>query len=144
MWMTRTHNPLTATFGRQLDRLFQEAFDEVGVPTFGPGGFPALNVWDDGDNLNAEAEVPGMKLEDIEIYVVGNELSLKGQRVIDRGENDTFHRRERFTGRFERSVTLPVKVDAENVKATLRDGVLSIALPKAPEARARKIEVRSA
>ncbi len=108
------------------------------------GTFPAVNIWEDGDALYAEAEIPGVRSEDLEMYAVGNELTIKGQRTARQGENLTYHRQERGAGEFTRIVTLPVEVDAEKVEANLCNGVLTITMPKAAAARARKITVKKA
>ncbi len=105
--------------------------------------FPALNIWEDGDHLFAEAELPGMGMDDIELFVVGSELTIKGQRKAMDDQNANYHRRERGVGEFCRTVTLPVEIDANKVEATLKNGVLTISLPKAEAARPRKISVRS-
>lgn len=103
--------------------------------------FPAVNVWEDGNNLYAEAELPGVKSEDLDIAVMGNELTIKGKRPEQAAEEAAYHRRERGAGEFSRVLRLPVEVSAEGVQAALHDGVLSLTLPKAPSARPRKIEV---
>jgi HSP20 family protein len=106
--------------------------------------FPALNVWEDTDNLYAEAELPGVKSEDVDVAVMGNELSIKGKRQEQAAGEAAPHRRERGVGDFSRVLRLPVEVSADGVKAILRDGVLFITLPKAPSAKPRKIEVSAA
>lgn len=132
----------------ELNRAFDDAFGEF----FGRGGertatrgqgYPAVNVWEDEEKLYAEAEIPGLKLEDLEILVRGNELTLKGERKRVEQEGVTFHRRERGTGSFCSVVALPVDVDVDKVEAVLENGVLTIQLPKATSARARKIAVKA-
>lgn len=129
---------------QEIDRLFE------GVTTPFNGGFfrtaeafPAVNMWEDGDCLYAEAEVPGVAMTDMEVNVVGDELSIKGQRKPAKGENFTYHRQERGTGEFARFVTLPMPVNAEKVEAVLKEGVLTITLPKAETAKPRRIEVKT-
>jgi len=126
---------------REMDELFG-SFVRGGA--FGATGAPAVNVLDVGDALAVEAEVPGVRMEDLEIFAVGNELTIKGRRPAFEGRNVVFHRQERGTGEFSRVVTLPVDVDAERVEAVMRDGVLSIRLPKAETAKPRKITVKTA
>lgn len=104
--------------------------------------YPAVNVWEEGDNLFAEAEVPGLSMEDIEVLVVNNELTIKGNRRAAADDNPNYHRRERGVGEFCRTLSLPVDIDANKVEATLKNGVLTIRLPKAESARPRKINVR--
>jgi HSP20 family protein len=103
--------------------------------------FPAVNVWEDGEQLWAEAEVPGLKTEDVDISVAGDELTIRGRRPEPDAQATSFHRRERGAGDFSRTLRLPYEVEAEGVEATLRDGVLTIKLPKAASARPRKIQV---
>ncbi len=127
---------------REMDRLFQDWMPGDGN-FFRPSVFPAVNVWESGDTLYAEAEIPGVTMEDIEVSVVGDELSIKGTRKPMPEGDYTFHRQERGTGEFCRFVTLPMPVNAEKVEAVLKDGVLSITLPKAEEAKPKKINVRT-
>jgi|YNPNPStandDraft_1061719.scaffolds.fasta_scaffold151672_1 HSP20 family protein len=128
---------------REMDRLL----DEFGLGSWrmpwDTAPYPALNIWDDGDAFCVEAELPGVRQEDIEVYAVGNELTIKGRRVEPEGSQRTYHRQERGTGEFARVVTLPAEVDAEKVEANLKDGVLTLRLPKAESARPRKIVVKT-
>lgn len=141
LYLNRNHmNPLdilNGNFDRLLQGVARPLFDE---PTLRP--FPALNVWEDGDRLMAEAELPGLRLEDIEVLVVGNELTIKGRRPTPAEIKGSVHRQERGVGEFARTITLPVEIDAEKVEATLKNGVLTVLLPKAEPAKARKIAVR--
>lgn len=105
---------------------------------------PAVNVWENGDVLTVELEVPGLNRDQVDISVVGGELSIKIERTEIEQEGVTYHRRERPVGSFTRLLRLPAEVDAEQVEAELRDGVLTISLPKAEIAKPRKIEVASA
>lgn len=130
----------------EFDRIFSDLTRYVPASASAAVGrdFPALNVWDSEQELFAEAEVPGLKQEDLEIYVVGNELTLRGNRPASEPAGGTFHRRERGTGKFSRIVRLPVEVDSSRVQANLRNGVLELRLPKAEAAKPRKIEVQIA
>jgi HSP20 family protein len=116
----------------------------IASPRFAAGRvFPALNIWEQGDELFAEAEIPGVKSEHLEISVVGNELTIKGQRQDAAEDGAAYHRRERGVGAFTRVVRLPFEVDTARVQATLRDGILLVTLPKADSAKPRKIQVTS-
>jgi HSP20 family protein len=140
--MNRLQKLLTVTpfDDRFFDSAFRQLFDLPSMQT----PFPALNLWEDGDKLIAEAEVPGLKLEDIELLAVGTELTIKGRRPEINEPNVSVHRHERGVGEFSRTITLPMQIDSGKVEATLRDGVLTIVLPKAEPARARKIPVKPA
>lgn len=106
--------------------------------------FPALNVYEDDANVYAEAELPGLRLEDLDVSIISNELTIKGKRQINIAEGVTPLRRERLVGEFERTIELPMDIDVERVEASLHNGVLVITLPKAKAAQARKIQVRGA
>lgn len=138
-------NPNTG-FRNELDRFFSDFFvDLAGKQAPGQlASFPPLNVWEDGDNLFVEAELPGMTMDDLEVLIEDNDLSIKGSRKVETTEDVNFLRRERGTGTFTRTVRLPIAIDTEHVEATLREGVLKIKLPKAAEARPRRIEVKAA
>lgn len=107
--------------------------------------YPGVNVWEDGDNAFVEAELPGMSMDDIEVDVMGNEVTIKGERKIpDPPQNGVYRRRERPQGAFSRMLTLPWEIDAEHVEAKLHDGVLTVRLPKSESAKPRKIKVQAA
>lgn len=106
------------------------------------GWNPALDVFQDKDNVYVKAELPGMKKEEIEISLHEGTLSIGGERKHEeeKKSGDTF-RSERYFGRFHRSVTLPTAVDTTKVKATYKDGILSVTLPKSEEAKPKQIQV---
>lgn len=140
---------MVAMMRRELDpfRMLRTAVDRLveESPFFAQRqAFPALNVWEDNDALYVEAELPGVTAENIEASVIGRELTIKGRRSMELPESVTLHRRERGTGEFTRTVTLPIDVDAQQVRATLREGIFTVTLPKSPAAKTRKIAVQSA
>ncbi len=106
------------------------------------GWSPALDVFDDQDNFVVKVELPGMKKEDINLSLHDGVLTISGERKSEREnkEGETF-RSERYFGRFQRSVTLPMAVDANKVSASYKDGVLAVALAKAEEAKPKQIAV---
>lgn len=107
-------------------------------PTF----FPSLNVWEEGETIKVEAEVPGVKLEDIEVSFDNGELTLKGEKKFESKENVPVHRRERLYGTFSRTLTMPWEIVADKVTADLKDGILTISLPKAEASKPRKVAVK--
>jgi HSP20 family protein len=131
----------------EVDRLFTNVLTHptvTGAARLVSGrGFPAVNVWEDSENLFMEAEVPGLKADDLDITVVGDELTLKGQRPEESQTDSAFHRRERGVGSFTRVVRLTSEVDADKVHAALNDGVLLLTLPKVEVAKPRKIQVKT-
>jgi HSP20 family protein len=129
-------------FQHEMNRLFDRWGEDRG-PAFGTAAFPPVNLWEGGDALLLEAELPGLKLEDLEIYVTGNnQLTIKGERKPVAPEKALQHRQERGFGKFARTLTLPVPVDANKVEARLENGVLFIKLGKHESAKPRKIVVK--
>jgi HSP20 family protein len=125
---------LAATWPTFADRL---------MPVF-VRGQPLMNVWEKDDAVMVEMELPGVKSEQLDISVVGNELSVKVDQPDTAKEGVTYHRRERPVGKFTRVVRLPTEVDAGRVEAELRNGVLTITLPKSEKAKPRRITVAAA
>jgi len=107
-------------------------------PTF----LPALNVWEEGETLKVELEIPGVKLEDVEVAFDKGELTIKGEKKVAIQESAVLHRRERMTGSFTRTMTVPWEIKADEVSAELKDGVLTVTLPKAEAAKPRKVAVK--
>ena len=105
------------------------------------GWSPALDLYQDNDNVVAVVEVPGMRKEDIDISLHDGMLTIAGERQTSAGEGENAERTERFSGKFRRSITLPTRVDAGKVSATYKDGILTVTLPKAEEAKPKKVEV---
>lgn len=147
MFGTRSNGIVLGRLRDEVERLFSDFVEGSPLSELsglvGAKEFPALNIWESDNNLYVEAEAPGLKMEDIEVFVKGQELTIGGGRK-DAGESDrAYHRQERGVGSFSRVLRLPVEIDPQNVEATLKDGVLTITLPKAQAAKPRKIEVKS-
>ncbi len=105
---------------------------------------PAMNIYAGETALTIEAEVPGMALDDIEIVLNGDELTIRGTRPGTETEGVSVLRRERPAGSFERTFTLPADIDSENASASLEHGVLTISLPKSQAARPRRLAINGA
>lgn len=104
--------------------------------------YPAMNVYDDGESFIVRAEIPGVDPATLDINVTGDTLTLRGKREVEpAGENCCYHRRERSAGEFRRAFSLPEMVDSSKVVATAKHGVLEIMLPRAEQAKQRKITV---
>ena len=132
---------------RQLQGEMEKAFEHLTGTTFrhfSCAPQPALNMWEEDDKFFVEAELPGLNLEDLEIYVDGdNELTLKGERKAPEFEDGTWHRQERKFGEFTRTLQLPQEVDADQVSADYQNGVLTITLPKKAEVKPRRVEIKA-
>lgn len=138
-----TLNPVWRSFN-DMQHEVNRVFDRWGHHPFGIGEFPALNLWEEDDALHIEAELPGLDLADLEIFVTGrNEFTLKGERRPPVVEKGMAHRQERGFGRFERTLTLPFAVNEEAVDARFENGVLRVRLPKHETAKPRKITIKA-
>ena len=107
------------------------------------GWSPALDIYQNNDAVIARVELPGMRKEDIEISLHDGMLTISGERKSETGEGDKAERTERYIGKFRRSVSLPAQVDANKVSASYRDGILTVTLPKAEEAKPKQIQVNA-
>jgi len=119
--------------GEELSQLFEAPL---------AGWLPALDVQEDKDNYTVRIELPGMKREDIEVSLEDGALTISGERKTETPvEGTEVHRQERFYGKFSRVLTLPTAVAADKVKATYKDGILTVTLAKAEEAKPKQIIV---
>jgi len=127
---------------QEMGRLFDSlsgftGFDSAGV-------FPPINVSETGEALLVQAELPGITPDKLDITVEDDTLTIAGEREMEReSENVSYHRREREWGTFRRSFSMPVRVDAAKVKARYANGILTVELPKAAEARPKQIPVQA-
>ena len=125
---------------RELNQVF-ETFDRTYSPA---AGFPAMNVWMSEEGAVVTAELPGVNVKDLEINVVGETLTLSGERKAqDLPKDATYHRQERGVGKFTRTIELPFNVESGKVQATLEKGILRILLPRAEQDKPRKIMVKA-
>jgi HSP20 family protein len=138
----------TPTVWQEMDRLQREMdriFRATNTSRLATGGYPAMNIWSNEDSAMITTELPGIDLDEIDISVVGDTLTLSGRRMPEElPEGGRYHRQERGFGKFTRSIKLPYTVDGDRVEATYNRGVLSITLPRAEADKPRKIQVRSA
>jgi HSP20 family protein len=142
--------PAAGPFG-ELQREMNRVFDAVFGKQFGAAGrlragyvYPPMNVWETDDAYTVACEVPGLEMEDLEVYVTGDQLTVSGRRQETVPEEGvTLHRHERDTGRFSRGITLPGPVDGAKTEATLTDGVLVVRVPKSEEAKPKRVAVQS-
>jgi len=125
----------------EFQRLLEATSGDFGSQFFNNWA-PALDLFEDAHHLVAKLEVPGMKKEDFEINLHDGVLSISGERKFEeKREKSSSYRTERFEGRFQRSIALPKAVDANKVTAAYKEGVLTVTLPVAPEARPKQIVV---
>lgn len=126
------------TLRREMNRLFAR------TGPWSAAEFPALNIWVQDHNALVTAELPGIDALDLDISVVGETMTLSGNRKADvLKEGESYHRQERGSGSFSRTVKLPFRVEAGKVSAKYERGVLQITLPRAEEDKPKKIQIKS-
>jgi HSP20 family protein len=127
------------TFGRlaslqdEIDRLFESPLRAWA---------PALDVREDADNFVIRTELPGLKRDDINVSLQDGALVISGERTVEKVEDGVeIHRQERYYGKFQRALSLPAPVAANQIKAQYKDGILIVTLPKAEEAKPKQIDI---
>ncbi len=129
----------------QIDRLFEEPlynWMSPAAPLF-EGWSPAVDVYEDKDNVYVNAELPGMKKEGIKVSVSGELLNITGERKDESEYKGTdSYRSERYFGRFQRNIPLPVSVQEDKIHAEYKDGILTVTCPKREETKRKQIEVK--
>jgi len=127
----------------EMDRILGGVTRPLELRSVPRGAFPAINIYDQGDAAVLAAELPGVRPEDIDLSVLNDTVTLKAQRKAEDSEKDRYYRRERIAGEFARTVTLPDPVNPDSVKAHYANGVLTVRMEKAAQAKARKIQIHS-
>ncbi|HSW45305.1 MAG TPA: Hsp20/alpha crystallin family protein [Phycisphaerae bacterium] len=128
---------------REVYRLFENYVGSTPGELIGLRKHPLVDIWEEGDCLVIQAEVPGTALDQIEVYARGSELTVKGFRPAASVGSSVVHRQERQAGPFERTIQLPVKIDAERIEAAMKDGLLTIRVPRPPLSQARRVAIRT-
>lgn len=124
---------------RSLDAF--RASDWLSAGPSGTGSYPPLNVFRQGDDLVVITELPGIERDDVEVQVQGDRIRIAGKKAIQYQDGASLHRRERIAGTFDRSIALPVEVDADRVKAEYRNGILALLLPRAERDKPKSITI---
>jgi HSP20 family protein len=138
-----TSVPTLHDIQNSMNRLFDEAFDDFLGSNRGRsiGWVPAVEIYETNQKLVLIAEVPGFEKNDITISLENNQLTFAGERIVTEQDRQ-YHRNERRFGKFERSFQLPGSFDGEKVQANLKNGLLTITVPKREEAKPKQIEVK--
>jgi HSP20 family protein len=135
------YHPLDALFDLQRALEARLESDWLRGGTAGTGAFPPINVFQQGDNLVAILELPGVSKSDLDIQAKDNMIRVSGKKAISYAEGASLHRRERRSGTFDRTLTVPMKIDANGIKAEYRDGVLALFIPRAESDKPRSISI---
>lgn len=127
------------TLQRGLERSLDS--DWLRGSTTGMGSFPPINIFQQGDDFIAIAELPGVNKNDIDIQVQGKVIRISGRKSVQYDAASSAHRRERISGRFDRTITLPVQVDADGLKAEYQNGMLSLQIQRAESDKPKTIKI---
>lgn len=138
----------TPSIWREMDRLQKEMnqlFGETPLSRRAAPAFPSINIWAAEESALITAEMPGVSKDNLELNVTGDTLTLSGTRNPDElPEGARYHRRERSYGEFNRSIQLPYTVDVNKVKATFKNGILKVVLPRIEAEKPKRISVKAA
>lgn len=136
------------TFGplgglERMRREMDDVFERFGLGLGAGGSFPAVNLYDAGDDILVAVEAPGVKKEDIGVELREQILTVTGSRPDPRPEGSALLRRERPHGEFMRVLSLPVPVQSDRIEARFKDGILSVRMPKSEAAKPRSIAIQA-
>lgn len=133
------------TLQDRMSHVFNDPFARFTFPMESAKGWlPPVDIHEENDKIVLRAEIPGINREDIELSVENGTLTLRGEKKQEKQvESENGFRQERFYGSFARSFVLPSLIDSDRIQATYRDGVLEVVVPKAEEAKPKKIKILS-
>ena len=139
--ISRFSDPFEALFSIQRALDARRSSDWLGSRTAGTGAFPPINIFQQGDDLVAVVDLPGMDRDSISIEVKENTMRISGHKAINYEEGVSVHRRERVWGTFDRTLSVPIQIDPDGVKAEYNDGVLALFIPRAESDKPRTIKI---
>jgi HSP20 family protein len=140
--ITMFADPFDALFDLQRALDAHLASEWLRDATTSRGPFPPINVFQQGDNFLAIIELPGIAKDKLQIEAKENTIRISGTRATEYEDSASLHRRERNFGQFDRTISIPVKLDPDGVKAEYRDGVLAVFLPRAESDKPRSIAIK--
>jgi HSP20 family protein len=129
---------------KEINRLFETSFSRLPQRFVSEESFaPAIDLYEDENEYVVEAELPGLKQDEIKVSVEDDILSISGEKKREKEvKEENLYRSERFYGKFERQIVLPQNADRENIKASYKDGVLKVIIPKKEEAKPKKVDIK--
>jgi len=140
--ITMFADPFDALFNLQRALDAHQASEWLRDATTSRGPFPPINVFQQGDNILAIIELPGIDKDKLQIEAKENTIRISGTKATNYENGASVHRRERDFGQFDRTISIPVKLESEAIKAEYRDGVLALFLPRAESDKPRSIKIK--
>ena len=134
-------DPFEALFALQRALDAHLTSDWMGEQTTGRGSYPPINIFQKGDDLVAVIELPGVDRNDLEVEAKENTVRISGKKTINYEEGASIHRRERVSGVFDRTISVPIQIDPDGIRAEYRDGVLALFIPRAEAEKPRTIKI---
>jgi HSP20 family protein len=139
--ITAFSDPFDTLFELQRALEARRASDWLQQQTASQGPFPPINVFQQGDDLLAIVELPGIDKRELKIQAKENIIRISGRKSVDYPEGVSVHRRERVSGEFDRTLSLPIQLDPDGIQAEFRDGILALFLPRAEHDKPRTIGI---
>jgi HSP20 family protein len=137
----RFSDPFEALLALQKQLDARLASDWLGNSTANIGAYPPINIFQQRDDFVAIVELPGVSKANLTVEAKEGTLRISGKKALDYEENASVHRRERLAGIFDRTITLPIRIDPDRIKAEYRDGILALFIPRAETDKPRAIEI---
>jgi HSP20 family protein len=138
----RYADPVEALFSFQRALENRLSSDWLGNTTAGTGSYPPINIFQQGDDLVAVIELPGIDREELNIQAKDNVIRVAGRKTVKDPEQASAHRRERLWGEFDRTITVPMGIDPDGIKAEYNDGLLALFIPRAEQDKPRTIQIK--
>ncbi len=139
--ITAFADPFDALFNLQRSLEARLASNWLQEQTTSQGPFPPINVFQQGSDLLAIIELPGIEKDSLKIQAQENTIRISGKKTVSYPEGGSVHRRERISGEFDRTLSLPVELDPDGIKAEYRDGILALFLPRSEREKPRTIKI---
>jgi HSP20 family protein len=139
--VSRFTDPFEALFALQRGLESRLASDWIGSGTAAMGSYPPINIFQQGNDFVAVVELPGVDKKALQIEAKENAIRISGQKTINYDDGASVHRRERVSGVFDRTLSIPVHIDPDAIRAEYRDGVLALFIPRAEREKPRTIKI---
>ena len=139
--MANYNDPFEALFALQRALDARHESDWTGESTTGIGSYPPINIFQKSDDFVALVELPGVSKNDLQIEVKENTIRIFGNKAINYEKEASVHRRERLSGVFDRTLSIPIQINPEGIRAEYRDGVLAVFIPRAESEEPRTIKI---
>jgi HSP20 family protein len=139
--MANYNDPFEALFALQRALDARHDSDWMGESTAGIGSYPPMNIFQKGDDFVAIVELPGVSKNDLQIEAKENTIRIFGNKGINYEKGASVHRRERLSGVFDRTISIPIQINPDGMRAEYRDGVLAVFIPRAESEKPRTIKI---